>query len=93
MQLADAAAEVAGSLYNDLPHYRRLPGEGDFDLPTVIGILDDIGALGLVGVELFSDRFDDLDAKTAGRRTRESLQTVLGDVDVSGTQHTSNEST
>ena len=93
VQLADAAAEVAGSLYNDLLHYRRLPGEGDFDLPTVIGILDDIGALDSVGVELFSDRFDDLDAKTAGRRTRESLQTVLGDVDASDTQHTSDEST
>ena len=93
VQLADAAAEVARSLYNDLLHYRRLPGEGDFDLPTVIGILDDIGALDSVGVELFSDRFDDLDAKTAGRRTRESLQTVLGDVDASDTQHTSDEST
>jgi MFS family permease len=45
VQLADAAAEVAGSLYNDLLHYQRLPGEGDFDLPTVIGILDNIGAL------------------------------------------------
>ena len=45
VQLADAAAEVSGSLYNDLLHYRRLPGEGDFDLPTVIGILDNIGAL------------------------------------------------
>jgi hypothetical protein len=57
------------------------------------GILDDIGTLDSVGVELFSDRFDDLDAKTAGRRTRESLQTVLGDVDASDTQHTSDEST
>jgi len=45
VQLADAAAEVSGSLYNDLLHYQRLPGEGDFDLPTVIGILDNIGAL------------------------------------------------
>ena len=57
------------------------------------GILDDIGTLDSVGVELFSGRFDDLDAKTAGRPTRESLQTVLGDIDASGAQHTSDEST
>jgi 4-hydroxyphenylpyruvate dioxygenase len=93
VQLADAAAEVQGSLYNDLLHYRRLPGEGELDLLTVIGILDDIGGLDSVGVELFSDRFDELDPETAGKRSGESLQTVLGDVEASDNKHSSNEST
>ena len=60
---------------------RSIPGDGDLDLPTVIGSLDDTGGLDSVGVDLFSDRFDELDPKTAGKRSGESLQTVLGNVE------------
>ena len=82
---------MQGSLSDDLLHDRRLSGEGD--LRTVIGILDDIGGLDSVGGELFSDRFDELDAETAGKRSGESLQTVLGDVEAGDNEYSSDEST
>jgi sugar phosphate isomerase/epimerase len=78
LQLADAQREIrGGSLFNDLMHYRMAPGEGDFDLPTVVSILDSTGGLGDIGVELFSDIFDTLSPTEAGQRARDGVADVL----------------
>jgi sugar phosphate isomerase/epimerase len=66
VQLADAKKELVGDLLNDLLHHRRLPGEGDFDLTTTVGVLKKMGAMNSVGPELFSDAMDALGHEEAG---------------------------
>lgn len=76
VQMADAAREVQGDLMNDLLHYRLPPGEGVFPLVEVTRILRDIDGLSSVGVELFSDVFDELTAEDAVLRASASLQAL-----------------
>jgi sugar phosphate isomerase/epimerase len=66
VQLADAKKELNGDLLNDLLHHRVLPGEGDFDLTTTVGVLKKMGAMNSVGPELFSDAMDALGHEEAG---------------------------
>lgn len=80
VQFADAAREVQGDLMNDLLHYRLPPGAGVFPLAEVTRILRDIGGLTSVGVELFSDAFDQFSAEEALRRASASLQTLYDQV-------------
>ncbi len=61
---------------NDLLHYRLPPGEGVFPLVEVTRILRDIDGLSSVGVELFSDVFDELTAEDAVLRASASLQAL-----------------
>ena len=80
LQVADADEEVKGDLQNDLLHFRKAPGEGDFDLATVINILAETGGLNSVGVEVFADAFDELSAVEAGERAGESLRGILANL-------------
>jgi sugar phosphate isomerase/epimerase len=74
VQLADAHAELQGAtLTDDLLRFRRLPGEGQFDLDRVIGLLKEIGAWRSVGPEVFSDEMDALGAREVGLRCGKSL--------------------
>jgi sugar phosphate isomerase/epimerase len=78
LQLADAKRGIQGGLlFNDLMHYRMAPGEGDFDLLTVVSILDQIGGLGDIGLELFSDVFDTLSPAEIGQRARDGVANLL----------------
>ena len=77
VQVADAKAEIrGGSLSEDLLHYRLPPGEGDFALEPTLKILNEIGGLSSVGIELFSDDFDALSAREAGEKAGSSLRTL-----------------
>lgn len=74
VQLADARKDLAApTLTEDLLHHRLLPGEGDFDLTSVVASLRAIGGYRSVGPELFSDRFDAMAADAAGRASGENL--------------------
>lgn len=73
VQMVDGAQELRGDLLNDLLHHRLLPGEGAFDLETTVSVLKDIGGWRQVGLELFSDAMDALDAQEVGRVTGENL--------------------
>jgi sugar phosphate isomerase/epimerase len=74
VQLADALAELqAPTLTEDLLRFRRLPGEGEFDLARVVSALKRIGAWRSVGPEVFADAMDALDALDAGARCGRSL--------------------
>ena len=53
VQVSDAAAEVRGSLNEDTLN-RLLPGDGSFDLPRVLGVLDRKRCLRWVGAEVLS---------------------------------------
>lgn len=77
VQFADAKWALNGTLVNDLLHYRLLPGEGDFPLIKLAGLLADIGGQSAVGVELFSDWIDSLDATEAGKRVAQSLDSMV----------------
>lgn len=77
VQFADATWALNGTLVNDLLHYRLLPGEGDFPLTGLVDLLTTIGGQSAVGVELFSDWIDSLDAPEAGKRVAESLSDLL----------------
>jgi len=55
VQISDASSEVQGKLYADTMRHRRQPGEGDFDLVTVLQVLAEIGGLRSVGPEVISD--------------------------------------
>ena len=70
IQLADAAMTMHGDLMNDLQHFRRVPGEGEFDLTTTVTVLKEIGAWRSVGPEIFSDEMDGLTADDAAARAR-----------------------
>lgn len=78
VQVADATTEIkGGSLGEDLLHHRLPPGEGDFALTPTLDILDEIGGLASVGIELFSDNFDALSAEEVGARAGSSLRDLL----------------
>lgn len=79
VQLADALlAWQAPTLTEDLLRFRRLPGEGEFDLARVTGALKRIGAWRSVGPEVFADAMDALDAETIGTRCARSLDRWSG---------------
>jgi 4-hydroxyphenylpyruvate dioxygenase len=74
IQLADADRELRGAtLTEDLLRFRKLPGEGSFDIGGVTDILKAAGAWRSVGPEVFADAMDALDAEEAGRRAGASL--------------------
>lgn len=77
VQLVDGAHEPVGDLGNDLLHFRRLPGSGDFPLAAIVDRLRETGALNSVGPEVFADAMDSLSAVEAGRRCRESLDKFM----------------
>lgn len=79
VQLADALLALQGrDLNDDLLRFRRLPGEGEMDIASVVATLKRIGAWRSVGPEVFADAFDALDAVTAGRRCGENLAWWIG---------------
>lgn len=78
VQLADATSALqGGSLFADLMHYRRVPGEGDFPLAEVVTLLHRSGGLADVGVEVFSDVLDGLAAEAAGERAGAGMRQLL----------------
>ena len=75
VQVNDARAEPVGTLWEDTFH-RLLPGDGDFDLTSVMGVLESIGGLSWVGPEVFSDTLPELGATEAARVARERIERI-----------------
>jgi len=71
VQIADAAAEIRGSLWDDTVKYRNLPGDGSLDLDRVIGTLYRIGALSCYGPEVISEEMHRLPHAEAAALTME----------------------
>jgi sugar phosphate isomerase/epimerase len=77
VQLADGiAAAQADTLYGD-GRFRRFPGDGEFDLPRVVRLVEGRGALSTIGTEIFGDAIDSLSTVEAGRRSRAATEEVL----------------
>jgi 4-hydroxyphenylpyruvate dioxygenase len=77
VQVNDAAALPEGALIDDTWKRRRLPGDGDFDLPTVLGILKAKPGVGPFGIEVLSEELWTLPPAEVGRRAGAALRRVL----------------
>lgn len=77
-QLADAVPEIqGGDLVTDLLQFRLLPGDGSFDIKSVLAVLRQKKAVASIGPEVFSKAFDDMTATEAGRKAGASLSRWL----------------
>jgi sugar phosphate isomerase/epimerase len=77
VQLDDADPDVVGPLFEDTMFRRRLPGEGAFDLTSLIGTLDGIGVAGPYSVEIMSSEEQARPVRDAAVRAYEAARSVL----------------
>ncbi|MFZ0667873.1 MAG: sugar phosphate isomerase/epimerase [Acidimicrobiales bacterium] len=77
VQLSDAPATPEEDLPNASLHERLLPGEGDFDIVTLMTDLRSIGTACPIGVEVFSDRLHELPPAVIGEKAGRSLRSFL----------------
>jgi len=68
IELDDAGPQV-GSIMEDTLLRRRLPGEGDFDIPGFLRAVADTGYDGLYGVEILSDEMRAMFPAEAAQRS------------------------
>jgi sugar phosphate isomerase/epimerase len=74
VELDDADQQVAGSLWEDTIHHRRLCGEGDLDPPAFIKAVQAAGYRGYYGVEILSEKHRKL---PLDEMTRRSFDTTM----------------
>jgi sugar phosphate isomerase/epimerase len=77
VHLADADAEVVGTLTEDTVSRRRVPGEGAFPLVEFVRTLDEIGSSAEFAVEILSDEQRALPPAEAARRAAEGARRVI----------------
>ncbi len=74
VQLADALAQIqGGDLITDLLQFRLSPGDGSFDIKSLLEIIRQKGSIQSIGPEVFAKAFDDMAAVDAGRKAGASL--------------------
>ena len=76
-QLNDAPAEAETDLVEETLHRRRLPGEGDIDLPEILRYLQDGGSPAPLGIEVFSDDLQDQAPEAVATRCAEAVRQVI----------------
>jgi sugar phosphate isomerase/epimerase len=79
IQLADGPALPEGDLMAAALHDRLLPGEGAFDLASVVAALRDAGAVAPVGVEVFSDALHALGPHAAAQHAFDAASRFLAE--------------
>jgi sugar phosphate isomerase/epimerase len=77
VQLNDAPRTASAPLVEETMNGRLLPGEGDIDLDSLLGALDDIGAEPIVSPEVFNPAIGALGPDEAARRIAASTRAVL----------------
>jgi sugar phosphate isomerase/epimerase len=77
VQLDDGPAEAEADLMHATLHDRLLPGQGDFDLAGILGVLREIGSSAPIGVEVFSDDLHALGARRAAREAADATTRLL----------------
>jgi sugar phosphate isomerase/epimerase len=77
VQLADAAREVQGSLWEDATLHRRFPGEGDFPMVEMLQIINETQNISSFGPEILSTEIHAMSAEEAGRRSARSTEAVM----------------
>ncbi len=80
IQLDDGPLAAEPNLVEATLHARALPGDGEFDLPAILGALMETGTTAPVGVEVFSDSLHQRSpaeaARSAAQATRRVMETV-----------------
>jgi sugar phosphate isomerase/epimerase len=66
--------------YTEAVTYREFPGEGEMPIAELTRCLEDIGALGHVGPEVFLDELEAMEPAEAGRLCREKTDAFLASV-------------
>jgi sugar phosphate isomerase/epimerase len=78
VQLADAMPEIqGGDLVTDLLQFRLPPGDGSFDIKSLLDVLKEKGPITSMGPEVFSKAFDEMRAMDAGQKAGASLNRFL----------------
>jgi sugar phosphate isomerase/epimerase len=77
VQLDDGPLVAEANLVEATLHGRAVPGEGQFDLPAIVGALRRTGTTAPVGVEVFSDELHRLPAEEAARRVADATRSVM----------------
>jgi sugar phosphate isomerase/epimerase len=77
VQLDDGPTNPETNLIEATLHDRLLPGEGEFDLPSLLRALTDIGSVAPIGVEVFSDALHELAPAEAAHRAGAATRRVL----------------
>jgi sugar phosphate isomerase/epimerase len=77
IQLSDGPATAEPNLIHATLHDRQPPGEGEFDLGSLIGLLQQIGAAAPVGLEVFSDDLHRMPPDEAAARVADAARKLL----------------
>lgn len=77
VQLNDGPLAPEADLVEATLHDRRLPGDGEFDLTSLVSVLDAIGADAPYGVEVFSDELHALSPADAAQRAALATRRVI----------------
>jgi len=77
VQLDDAPDLAEDDLARASLHERLLPGDGAFDLRSLLRTLRSVGAVAPVGVEVFSDDLDALPAEVSAAQAARALRGAL----------------
>ena len=77
VELDDADERLVGTLWEDTVDRRRLPGEGDFDVPGFIAAVHRVGYRGHWGVEIISEEHRELPIRDGLTRARAATLRAL----------------
>lgn len=77
VEIDDAPADPVGGPWVDTVHHRKLPGEGDLDVPEFLRAIAATGYDGPVGVEILSSIHRQLPLQDAARATHASAERVF----------------
>jgi sugar phosphate isomerase/epimerase len=77
VQLSDGPANAETNLVHATLHERLVPGEGQFDLDTLVGLLRQIGAYAPIGVEVFSDDLHRMPPEVAATRVADATRRLI----------------
>lgn len=80
VQLNDAPARAETDLIAETLNRRRLPGDGDIDLPAILRWLRDGRSPAPLGIEVFSEALFDLPPTEVARRCADATRAVLAAV-------------
>jgi sugar phosphate isomerase/epimerase len=78
IQLDDGPVEPEENLVEATLHHRALPGQGEFDLPAIVGAVLATDTTAPIGVEVFSDSLHQLPAAEAARQAARATRQVIG---------------
>jgi sugar phosphate isomerase/epimerase len=78
VQLSDGPLRPEEDLLHATLHERRLPGAGEFDLESLVALLDETGAAAPIGLEVFSDDLHALAPSEGARRAGDAARRLVG---------------